>query len=415
MMIRTLQVLRRFVFSEWGGTETVVYNTARHLQETGNPAEILATMALEQTVEETRGAIKIRRFPYIYPYLNLNRKNKYIIDKKGGDPYSWSLYRYMLQAESIDLIHCHTMNRLAAIVRLAALKRDIPYLVSFHGGFFDVPVHEMSQMVRAYKGSINYGKIIDILIRKSRYLEDAAAIICVGYNEYEITKTKFPDKLVYYLPNGVEPAKFKPCQSNDFRERHQISPNAGLILCISRLDYQKNQHLLIELLEKLVKRGENAHLALIGPITSEKYYQKMMEMILEKGLGEKTTIIPGLQAEDADLVKAYQAADVFILPSIHEPFGIVVLEAWASGLPVIAAGVGGLKRLVRDGENGLVFDGSIKDLEEKYLRLAHNSDLVRRLINRARDEVLSDYSWRTVTEKLTGYYHEILERHRMRS
>ncbi|MCF7912919.1 MAG: glycosyltransferase family 4 protein [Candidatus Cloacimonetes bacterium] len=412
-MISTLQVIRRFAFREWGGTETVVWNTSQELQRLGNNVEIISTQALAETKAEIREDISIRRFPYIYPYLNLTKTKKEALDKKGGDPYSWSLYNYMLKKENLDIIHCHTMNRIAASVRLAAKKRKIPYLVSFHGGHFDVPAREMELMIQPYKHTFNYGKLIDILVSKERYLTDADAIICVGYNEYEITKDKYPQKLVYYLPNGVDIDKFKPLTKNDFRKKYQIPGDEKMILCLSRIDYQKNQAILIDLIERLKGRGERANLVLLGPVTSTQYLAELNRLIMMKSLEQQVTIIPGLQADNADLMKAYQAADVFILPSIHEPFGIVVLEAWASGVPVIASKVGGLQSLVQSGRNGLAFDGSLAELERNYLELIHNDRLREELILNAGAEVKAEYSWRSVTEKLMAYYSEIKDKCRI--
>ena len=411
-MINSLQVIRRFAFVEWGGTETVVWNTSQELQRTGNPVEILATRALAIKQDEVRTEIPIHRFRYFYPYLNLTSIKKQTLDKKGGDPYSWCLYKYMLDIKNLDIIHCHTMNRIAASVRLAARKRKIPYLVSFHGGHFDVPAEEMKLMIEPYKNTFNYGKLIDLMIRKERYLTDADAIICVGYNEYDITRGKYPEKLVYYLPNGVDIDKFKPVKENDFREKYQIAENKKLILCLSRIDYQKNQTILVELINKLNARATDTHLVILGPVTSENYHHKLREMIKSYNLEKQVTIIPGLASDSKDIVKAYQAADVFILPSIHEPFGIVVLEAWASGLPVITSGVGGLKRLMQNGKTGLVFDGSLDDLENKYQQLVDNSGLRDELITNALVEVKAEYSWTSVTGKLLEYYAEIINKFR---
>jgi glycosyltransferase involved in cell wall biosynthesis len=407
-MIKSLQVIRRFVFSEWGGTESVVWNTAQELNRTGNPVEILATQALDKTKNETREGINIRRFKYFYPYLNLNESKTGILDRKGGDPYSRELYEYMLKAEGINIIHCHTMNRIAASVRLAARKRKIPYLISFHGGHFDVPAQEMALMTAPYRHTFNYGRLIDLIIKKQRYLQDAAAIICVGYNEYEISKERYPDKLVYYLPNGVDIEKFSQPLENDFKKKYHIPETGKIILCLSRLDYQKNQKLLVELMDRIRSKKPEAHLVLMGPVTSQTYFDELQSMIKRLKLNERITIIKGVQANDPDLVKAYQSAEVFILPSIHEPFGIVALEAWASGVPVIASAVGGLKKLVSDGKTGLLFDGSLPELAEKYLLLNQNKALAKELCRNALQEVRSEYSWQSVTGKLLEYYQEII-------
>jgi len=85
------------------------------------------------------------------------------------------------------------------------------------------------------------------------------------------------------------------------------------------------------------------------------------------------------------------------------------LEAWASGLPVITSGVGGLKRLVQNERTGLVFDGSLDDLEKKYRQLVDNPGLMKELKQNALTEVKAEYSWTSVTAKLLDYYGEIIE------
>jgi glycosyltransferase involved in cell wall biosynthesis len=151
---------------------------------------------------------------------------------------------------------------------------------------------------------------------------------------------------------------------------------------------------------------------LVGPVTSELYLEKIRHSVSEFGLEKEVLILKGMRSDDPELVKAYRAADVFILPSIHEPFGIVVLEAWASDLPVIAAATGGLKKLVKHGENGLLFDGSLEDLYRKYWQLSTDGNMASALRRQAAAEVRSAYTWKAVTEKLLEYYQEIIEKYK---
>ena len=408
--INSLQIIRRFSFEEWGGTETVVWNTSQKLIEKGFDTEIVATNALSKTKEEIVNNVPTKRFNYFYPYLNLKRSNLSVLDKKGGNPYSRPLYNYLVSSKGIDIFHCHTMQRIANTVRRAAKKKKIPYIVSFHGGFFDVPKSEMEEMMKPLEGTFNYGKIYDIIYKNNRFLDDAAGIICVGHNEYLITKDKYPDKLVEYLPNGVDINKFKQDINNDFRQKHNIPAEREVIICISRIDYQKNQGMLVDLLN--AQQNKNLHLVLIGPVTSQKYYDKTREKIDKYKLKDNITMIKGLKATDPDLVNAYNSADYFILPSIHEPFGIVALEAWASRLPVIAAKVGGLKKLITENETVLFFsDNSLDDLIEKFNRLKNEKELRNQLIENAYKEVISTYSWDIITDKLTEFYEKIIKKY----
>jgi glycosyltransferase involved in cell wall biosynthesis len=111
-------------------------------------------------------------------------------------------------------------------------------------------------------------------------------------------------------------------------------------------------------------------------------------------------------------VAAYQAADVFMLPSLHEPFGIVVLEAWSAGLPVIAADTGGLKTLVDSGRTGLLFDSKSVDAAlNAYFKLMGDSELRGRMRENAACEVREKYSWNTITEKLINFYCKVIYEH----
>ncbi|MFO7895653.1 MAG: glycosyltransferase family 4 protein [Candidatus Cloacimonadales bacterium] len=406
------QILRRFTFEEWGGTETVVFNSSKQLQKKGHPTEILATKALCSKQHETVEGLQIRRFDYFYPYLNLNQKNQDILDKKGGNPYSPQLYKYLLQKPELQILHCHTMQRLANTVRRVAQKRNIPYVISFHGGFFEVPQSEIAEMMQPLKHSFNYGKIFDLIHQNSHFLSDADGIICVGYNEYLTTKAQYPDKLVEYLPNAVDIEKFEAIDNNDFREKHQIESDAEILLCVSRIDYQKNQIRIIDLQQRLKKQGEKVHTLLIGPVTSQKYLAQIQQRIEQFDLAAEVTIIPGLAPDDADLTKAFLTADYFILPSIHEPFGIVALEAWASKLPVIAHHVGGLQKLISDGATGLFFhQDDLDELVEKFYEMRQRKS---EIIPQAYQEVCDQYSWETITDRLINFYKRVIAKQKER-
>jgi glycosyltransferase involved in cell wall biosynthesis len=407
------QVLRRFVFEEWGGTETVVWNTSKKLQQKGHNVEILATRALSDVVQETVEELPVKRFDYQYPYLNLSRHAAAVLDKKGGNPYTPALYRYLLRYPDVDMYHCHTMNRMANTVRRVALKRKVPYVISFHGGFFTVPQSEIDEMMKPLQGALNYGKFLDIAYQNHRYLQDASGIICVGYSEYEATREKYPDKIVTYLPNGVDIDRFELCGDNGFRQQYGIPEERTVLLCVSRIDYQKNQKRLIDLLPRLRARDVDAHVVLIGPVTSESYRHTIEAAIQQHDVASRVTIIPGLQPGDDTLIQAYHAADYFVLPSVHEPFGIVTLEAWASHLPVIVHHVGGLQKLVTDGETGLFFhNDDVDDLERAFFTYYDQPALQRNIIHKAYSEVCSTYSWSRITDTLVDFYNEVLEAYR---
>jgi len=410
--MRTVQILRRFSFNEWGGTETVVWNLARQLRATGNPVEIAATAAFDRVGCREVEQIAVHRFKTFYPMLGLRAESRATLERKGGNPFALGLYNYLVGTPA-DLLHCHCMQRLANTTRRAAAAKDIPYVISFQGGHAELAEPELLEMTKPIQFWLNYGNVLDYWFHERSYLNQAHGIVCVDYQEYQDVRQRFPEKPVEYLPNGVDHVRFGTPSGVNFRAVFNIPPDRCLILCISRIDSTKNQHRLLELTRALLDRHQNPHLVLIGPISSELYYEKLIGDMAELNLSDRVTISRGLRFDDPLLEAAYQAADCFILPSVQEPFGIVVLEAWAAGTPVICSRVDGLRRLVTDGETGLFFDDfSSDDLLRKFQLLQEHPELRQRLIDGGRREVTAKYSWEKVARQLLNFYDTVRLRYR---
>ncbi len=356
--MKIANVIRRFVFEEWGGTESAVWNLSKCFSAMGHSPEILATKALQPLEFEERSSVKIRRFGYFYPYLFLGKESKLALDKKGGNPFSLGIYSGIANGK-FDIVHSHTLGRMAKESALAAKKLGVPCVLSFHGGYMDVPQSEIDMMKNPTKNKIGYGAAVEkIFGLRSDAVLKADGIICVGQNEYEMMRKAHPSKKVVFIPNGVDFEKFERPADADFRGRFSIPRTRRLVLCVSRIDPQKNQIALLSLLDEILKKGEDAHLALVGFVTDKTYLAKIEQAAKDLGLGDRLTVCGGIAPESPMLASAYKSADVFALASVHEPFGIVALEAWAAGTPVIAANVGGLGRLVENAKTGFLFDSS---------------------------------------------------------
>jgi glycosyltransferase involved in cell wall biosynthesis len=404
--MRIANVIRRLSFAEWGGTETAVWNSSKKLKKLGNEIEILSTTALCKTKREDKENLNIYRFKYFYPYLFLSRRNSFLLDKKGGNPFSFSLYSY-LKKRDYDLIHSHTMGRMAKIALKAAHKKNIPFVLSFHGGNYDVPPSELEEMQKPLKGSIGYGKIIErIFGLDGDIVAQSDGIICVGKNEFELVHEKFPEKKIAYIANGVDSSLFSKAVQTSFRSKYNIPENRKILLCVSRIDYQKNQRALVKLVKELISKGENVHCAIIGFITSPSYFNELQEDISRAELTDRFTLVEGLPPQSDLLIGAYKEASLFVLASIHEPFGIVVLEAWSAKLPAIASAVGGLKTLIRNGENGFLFDPTdLASMMRAYFGALDKKEL---LVKNAFREVIDHYSWEAITNQQLEFYKEVI-------
>jgi glycosyltransferase involved in cell wall biosynthesis len=409
-----IHVPRRFVTGEWGGSETFVAETSSRLADRGYKMEIMTSKALESTDFELYRGIPIRRFSYFYPYLGLSGKSKDMLDKKAGNLFSFSLMRALKKAKDVDVIHLDTGKRLGGIVRYCAQKKKIPYVISLHGGNLAVPKEEQETWTEPTKGTLEWGKLLGLFFGSRKVLDDAAAILCVGKDEYEAMNRKFPDKNVIYLPNGVDIDRFATGDGTSFKKSHGIPPEAFVLLTVARLDVQKNQLGLVRQLPSILKESPQAHLVFLGHITSKEYLDTITVEAKKLGVWDHITIIGGIPYSSTELTDAYHCADCFVLPSLHEPFGMVVLEAWASGLPVAVSKRGGLASLVTSGKDGLFFnpeaiESETDSIASTIVKLAKNPELRKKLGDQGKITATTSYSWDTITSRLETIYANINE------
>jgi len=405
--MKTIQVPRRFTLDAWGGTETVVLETSRRLMTAGHPTSILCSQALANEPRAEIAGVTVRRTPYFYPYLGLSADATRRLDQKGGNLFSFSLLGALLREPGLDLIHAHTGKRLGGIVRTAARLRGIPYVVSLHGGVHDVPEAEARTWTAPTKGKLEWGRALGMAVGSRHVLRDAAAILCVGAEEARLTAALYPRVRVEHLPNGVEPSRFATGDGAAFRRRLGIASSAELMTMVGRIDGQKNQLMAVEVLQALAVERPNLHLAIIGPVTSAEYRTQIDARVAACGLGDRVHVIEGLSPTGRDLADAYHASDLFVLPSRHEPFGIVVLEAWAAGVPVVASNRGGLGALVRDGVDGVLADPDDLSAWATKVRALLDAPHTRAgLANAGRRRVETEFTWERITGRLLQIYRD---------
>ena len=398
--MKVAHIVRRFSFTEWGGTESVVWHVARQQQAQGLTPEILCTSALDKAGTEVVEGITIRRLPYFYPYWPMPAKDKVALDKKGGNPFAPELLRELKKGQ-YDIFHLHAGGRIAQYAMRLAQKLAVPTLMSLHGGSCAIPQQEMALMLQPLKHKFSYGGIIDRLCR-ARFAPESRADVLLALSKEEVEKLQMrhPNQRVELFPNGILHRDLPA--ADGFRQKYDIPEDKKLLLCISRIDYQKNQKILLELLKKY----DDTHLLLIGPVTAQWYCDEILHDAENAGVKSRLTIIPGLPPDSIELLQALKTAYCFILPSRHEPFGIAALEALDANLPLIASAVGGLRDFLTDGENALLFeDNNQNSLLNAYARLDALQD---KLIDGGRATAQS-YNWQSIAARLTAIYRELLK------
>ena len=177
-------------------------------------------------------------------------------------------------------------------------------------------------------------------------------------------------------------------QIQDLRERLGISEGDRVLLTVARLDPMKAQDKVISALKRVVSKFPNTKLVLVGDGSfsssklglskGERWLQYLKECA-EREKVKENVIFAGYLPEK-DLGIAYAMCDVFILPSVREGFGLVVVEAWLYKKPVIVSSYAGVADLIEDGVNGLLFDPKdTNQLASKIMKVLSDGDLAEKL------------------------------------
>jgi len=164
-----------------------------------------------------------------------------------------------------------------------------------------------------------------------------------------------PPKRLRIIPNGIDPHTFSPMDRSTARAGLKISMQQPLLLCVGNLLAEKGQHVLIDALDVLRRRGTVApHLTIVGSDQwgKRRYTEQLKQRIRELGLASQVTFA-GSQPQAA-LRQWYSAADLLVLPTFREGCPNVVREALACGTPVVASNVGGVPELIGSDAVGLL-------------------------------------------------------------
>jgi D-inositol-3-phosphate glycosyltransferase len=221
-----------------------------------------------------------------------------------------------------------------------------------------------------------------------------------------------PDRIRIVSP-GVDGAIFAPIPRAEARRRLGLG-DGRLVLFVGRLQRYKEPDLAIRAMAAAVSRAPEAMadvaLALVGGPSGQGAghgeVERLKALAARLGIGPRVRFFAPQPHER--LVDFYSAADVVVVPSRSESFGLVALEAQACGTPVVAAATGGLRTVVRDGESGFLVSGRRPtDYAERIIAILTNPDLHARL-SRGAVRHASGFSWDATAADIQGVYSELL-------
>ena len=218
------------------------------------------------------------------------------------------------------------------------------------------------------------------------------------------------------VPPGVDTLHFYPIHKDEAKEYVGIQPSCNVLLFVGRIEPLKGLDVLFEAIIQMRQNGVFNHtpfcLSVIGGDPEESLEAMSAEMLHLKSLRDQFGLqdmvaLLGRRSQDS-LPYHYSAAEVVVVPSHYESFGMVALEAMACGTPVVASDVGGLAYLVKDGQTGFTVPvAEPAALAEKLTLLLQDQELRQRMGQQAA-EYAREYSWEIIVNRLCELYAELL-------
>jgi glycogen(starch) synthase len=371
-----------------GGLARHVRKLAENLPEQGVDVHVLARGREEDPLEEERGGVTIHRV----------REPKRPRDL--GEFVAWieHMNADMLAAGvevgdrfDFDLVHGHDWLVASAGDHLAKRFRA-PLVVTIHATEYGRHQGWIEKHPQSYIHGVE------------RWMANRAerVITCSAYMREHVSDIYgLEEERVAVIPNGIDPSELVPVGDLESLRARFADRDDLLVLLVGRLVYEKGFQLALEALPGLIERVGNVRFIVAGSGTAEPELRRQAH---ELGLDDHGTFL-GWIGDDA-LHSLYRIADLTVVPSIYEPFGLVALEAMASGCPCLVSDTGGLREVVPNEDVGLRFRSRDADsLATMAERLLTDGTLRDRLVAEASEHVLT-FDWADVARQVAAVYRE---------
>jgi len=292
-----------------------------------------------------------------------------------------------------DLVHSHDWL-VAAAARKLARRWKLPWLVTVHATEYG--------RHQGWVGKHPQSHIHGVERRMVRGAE--RVITCSAYMREQVAGAfGIAARRVTVIPNGIDPTDLQTVADLPRLRARFAAPDEKLVLLVGRLVYEKGFHLALEALPGLIERLGGVRFLVAGSGTAEA---ELKAQARELGLMGHGTFV-GWTGDDV-LHSLYRIADLCVVPSIYEPFGLVALEAMASGCPCMVADTGGLREVVPGGRRvGLRFRAhDSASLARMAQKLLIDDALRDRLVAQASEHVLR-FDWADVARQTAAVYEEL--------
>ena len=312
--------------------------------------------------------------------------------------FSLDLLQWLkIHACEYDLAHIHALfSPVSSAAARVCHQQKLPYILRPLGTLDPSDLRKKKQLKQLYAGLI-----------ERRNLADAAAIHFTSEQEAKISERFGVVTRDLVIPLGVIPPDKVGNGENLVRSQWGIPQDSPLVLFMSRLDQKKGLDLLIPALEKLLESQCSFHFVLAGTNSQDPdYEQKIKDQIANSPLRSHTTITGFVSGElKASLL---QAADLFVLPSYYENFGIAVAEAMVAGIPVVISDQVHIWQQVRDSKSGWVGTTEVETFVELIAEALQNPQECQQRGLNAQKYALEYFSWSAIARQIIQAYQKII-------
>jgi len=362
----------------FGGPEKLVYDMVKHIIKNQNNIKIIK---LEICCYDILGH-------FAEKLIGEKQKiNLSLLKRKPGIDlfYPFKLVS-LIKQKKIDVIHAHNATAWFYGTWASILTR-VPIVYTEHDRSFPTPL-------RLKYFHYFFGRYATAVIAVSKAVKE-------NLEKYEHIKNA---KVIY---NGIDPDLFKPASIEEKvlkKKQLGLNKNDFVLGNVGRMDYWKNQRILIEILPDLKKISPQIKLILVGGGEEEGNLKKSA---IKKGV-KNDVIFLGQRSDVNQILKAF---DIFVFPSLTEGLPLVVIEAMATGLPIVASHVGGIPELVVNGETGfLVSPASKEEIKEAIIKLLNNPELRKEMGQIARKRFETHFSLPQMVQKYIEVYEEVVRK-----
>ncbi|HEY0097032.1 MAG TPA: glycosyltransferase family 4 protein, partial [Archangium sp.] len=352
---RVVHVLRKYDPQEWGGTETHVVEVTRQLVRMGWGCEVHAPRGPASPDRALEPGVAMVRYRSFNPFLGSASKRR-ALRSNAGNLVTLDEPIRLARDRGISLAHLHTGGRIGGAVRTAMRLTGRPYVLSVHGPLLARRAWLEAEMAQRLSGLVDLGRPFGALLGARRVLQDAARVIVFNEEEREALEGLLGPRVVR-LEQGVNLERLRSGCGRRARRRWPQWAGRPIVAVIGRLHPQKNQLLAV----RAFASGAPAdhHLVLAGAVVDPAYRAAVELESARCGVSSRVHVLGNLEP-DEEIPDLLALAKLVMVPSLHEAFGLIVLEAWAAARPVLLGERSGLADLAKAiGEAGL----RVPDLE----------------------------------------------------